>query len=195
MIANYTECYCCEDISLIENYDKAINDDTQTWDCHHRLGIDLNLSRQELINQNLYYNRPASELIFLTNAEHKRLHNNNFSEETKQKIRESNKGKHFFNGMYGKHLSEEAKQRISNANKGRKTRLGKHLSEEAKKKISLANSGENSAWYGRHHTEEYKEHMSTIHSGENNPMFGVPPKNKGKHKVWDNKELNKYHFE
>ena len=28
--------FCCDDPSLIENYDKAINDTTQTWDCHHR---------------------------------------------------------------------------------------------------------------------------------------------------------------
>ena len=28
--------YCCEDLSLIENYELAINDQTQTWDCHHR---------------------------------------------------------------------------------------------------------------------------------------------------------------
>ena len=33
---NQVKKYCREDISLIENYDKAINDKTQTWDCHHR---------------------------------------------------------------------------------------------------------------------------------------------------------------
>ena len=31
--------FCNEDISLIENYDKAIVDNTQTWHCHHRAEI------------------------------------------------------------------------------------------------------------------------------------------------------------
>lgn len=30
--------YCCDYISLIENYNKAIEDNTQIWDCHHKLG-------------------------------------------------------------------------------------------------------------------------------------------------------------
>ena len=66
--------YCCEDISLIENYEKAINDTTQTWDCHHRLEIELDKSVQELIDLGLYYDRPAKELIFLTHSEHAVLH-------------------------------------------------------------------------------------------------------------------------
>ena len=66
--------YCCEDISLIENYNEAINSD-EKYVCHHRLGIDLGLSREELIEKDLYFNRPASELIFLTNNEHTSLHN------------------------------------------------------------------------------------------------------------------------
>ena len=28
--------YCRDDISLIENYDKAVSDTTQSWHCHHR---------------------------------------------------------------------------------------------------------------------------------------------------------------
>ena len=31
-------------------------------------------SMKDLIMMNLYYNRPAEELIFLTRAEHKKLH-------------------------------------------------------------------------------------------------------------------------
>jgi len=31
--------FCCEDLSLIENYDLAISDTNQTWHCHHRLEI------------------------------------------------------------------------------------------------------------------------------------------------------------
>lgn len=102
--------YCCEDISLIENYDLAVNDITQTWICHHRLGIIENKSGEQLQSEGLYYNRPASELIFVTLAEHCRLHhtgknNPNFgkpawnsgktgiySEKTISKIRAANIG-------------------------------------------------------------------------------------------------------
>lgn len=66
--------FCCDDLSLIENYDEAMNDKTQIWDCHHKLEIELNLSRDELIEKDLYDNRPASELIFLTHEEHTRIH-------------------------------------------------------------------------------------------------------------------------
>ena len=66
--------FCCEDISLIENYDKAIADNTQTWEPHHRLETDKNLSVKELKSMKMYYHRPASELIFLTPFEHKSLH-------------------------------------------------------------------------------------------------------------------------
>ena len=31
--------FCKDDISLIENFDKAISDSNQTWDCHHRREI------------------------------------------------------------------------------------------------------------------------------------------------------------
>lgn len=65
--------YCCEDISLIENYEEAIND-SQMWVCHHRLGIELNKNWKELEAIGLYENRPACELIFLTRSEHQRLH-------------------------------------------------------------------------------------------------------------------------
>lgn len=69
-----TKRFCCEDIRLIENYEAAINDTSQTWDCHHKKEIELNLSSQELKEKKLYYNRPASELIFLTHSEHTSLH-------------------------------------------------------------------------------------------------------------------------
>ena len=74
MISKYVNKYCCEDISLIENYDKAIADTKQIWHCHHRKEIDENLSLKQIKEQELYYNRPASELIFLTKSEHQALH-------------------------------------------------------------------------------------------------------------------------
>lgn len=68
------KAYCCEDISQIENYEKAVNDKTQMWVCHHRNEITMKARRSTLKRLNLYYNRPASELIFLTNSEHSALH-------------------------------------------------------------------------------------------------------------------------
>ena len=89
----YVTKFCCEDPSLIENYALAIADQTQTWDCHHR-GEILPCGRykaKDLKKFGLYYNRPASELIFLTHDEHARLHKQGvpkgpLSEEHKQKL-------------------------------------------------------------------------------------------------------------
>lgn len=65
--------YCCEDISLIENYDKAMSDTTQTWDCHHRRETIYDM--KDLIEIDEYYNRPAIELIFLPHDLHRKIHN------------------------------------------------------------------------------------------------------------------------
>lgn len=105
MIANNLDKFCCEDISLIENYESAISDKTEMWDCHHRLethdengnvrtkGSDLTVD--ELIARNIYYYRPAKELIFLPKREHLRLHQSLriMSEETKKKLSIINTGK------------------------------------------------------------------------------------------------------
>ena len=134
--------YCNEDISLIENYNKAIADSTQTWQCHHRR--ENISSRKELIIKNEYYSRPASELIFLTKSQHKALHNTllfkgktpwlgkHHTDEAKLKISLANKGKN---------LSEEHKQKIAESLKGNKNTLGKHHTEETKRKMSEAKKG------------------------------------------------------
>lgn len=96
--------YCKDDISLIENYEQAKNDDTQIWLCHHRdevkilpSGIRVVRSVKELKENGRYFNCPANELIFLTLSEHSRLHGKaqerkQMSEETRKKISESSKG-------------------------------------------------------------------------------------------------------
>lgn len=95
--------YCKDDIKEIEGYNKAITSDKR-YCCHHKNGI--NVSQKELIEKGLYYNRPASELIFLSISEHIRLHNKgkHYTEETKKKMSNSLKGKFIGekNGMYGK---------------------------------------------------------------------------------------------
>lgn len=125
--------YCLGDISLIENYQEAISDQTQTWECHHRLEcVDgVFSSPTTLKEKGLYYGRPASELIFLTKAEHNALHNKDpkmienmrkslikvFANPLiKSKMRESHLGKR--NAMFGKTHSEEARAKIIKASRG-----------------------------------------------------------------------------
>ena len=58
----YQDCFC-RTPELIENYDKAIADTTQTWDCHHRLETHnsdgerllANVSGSELVALDTYY--------------------------------------------------------------------------------------------------------------------------------------------
>ena len=93
----YAKSFCCEDISLIENYDKAIADTTQTWHCHHR-GEVLPCGRfsvDDLKKFGLYYKRPASELIFLTPFAHLKLHKGgvHISEATKKAMSEAHSKK------------------------------------------------------------------------------------------------------
>ena len=108
--------FCCEDISLIENYNKAINSN-EMWDCHHKLEIELNKSVKELKDLNLYLNRPANELIFLTRKEHVILH---MTSERINKLKEtlknpsirqfrSDRMKGENNPFYRKHHTEDAK--------------------------------------------------------------------------------------
>ena len=130
MISEYTAyAYCCEDVSKIENYDKAIADMTQTWICHHRREILDNGEKvylSELKRLGLYYHRPASELIFLTKAEHNRIHsvgnvyhkNKPHSAETRKKMSETRKGRKTWNK--GIPLTEEIKRKMSETKKGRK---------------------------------------------------------------------------
>ena len=70
--------YCSEDISLIENYQAAISDEESTWEIHHRRECDENgrtlLTGKQLIKMDLYKNRPASELIFVTKQMHMKIH-------------------------------------------------------------------------------------------------------------------------
>ena len=79
MIKEYNaKCFCSEDISLIENYQAAISDEKKMWDVHHRRECDESgrtlFTRKQLIENGLYLNRPASELIFVTRAMHNKIH-------------------------------------------------------------------------------------------------------------------------
>ena len=130
----------CKDYENIENYEKAAADNFKCWHCHHRLETHnsdgerrpIDITKKELKALGMYYNRPSSELIFLTSKEHKSLHQ---------------KGKRY---MLGKHRSEETKKKISEALKGKYTGennpvYGKHLSEETRKKMGA--SKKRTHWY------------------------------------------------
>ena len=125
---NSKSCFCSEP-SKIENYDKAIADTSQTWDCHHRLETHtsdgerrlVDLTKEELEALDMYYHRPPEEFIFLTAKDHMSLHKK------------------------GKHTSEEAKRKNSDAHKGSKNPMfGKSPSEETKRKMSAAHKGRTS---------------------------------------------------
>ena len=144
--------YYCKDYKNIENYDKALADNFNGWCVHHRLqtwtsdgerrAVDITVA--ELKALGMYYNRPASELIFLPLGEHTSLHdegehNPNYgkqlSEETRTKMSEA--------WSYDKHFTEETKKKISEAMKGRP------VSEEHRKKLSEAAKGKHKGmhWY------------------------------------------------
>ena len=118
----------CKDIENVENFEKAKADDFKGWHCHHRLETYtsdgerrlVDISRKELLALDMYWHRPAEELIFLTSREHGSLHKH--SEETKKKLREANKGKTPWNK--GKHHTFETRQKIAEAN--RINRTGRH---------------------------------------------------------------------
>lgn len=65
----------------IENYEKAKAANFKGWHCHHRLELhpdgSIRFTKESLIKLDLYTNRPASELIFLTSKEHTKLHGKN----------------------------------------------------------------------------------------------------------------------
>ena len=148
--------HICKDFENIENYEKALADNFKGWCIHHRLETHnsngerriINISASELIALNMYYNRPASELVFLRRGEHSALHNSGEN-----------------NSNYGKHLSEETRNKQSKANKG------KPRSEEIKNKISKGNKGKpksekhknklSEVWnYDKHFTEETRNKLS-----------------------------------
>ena len=161
MISERVMRYCKDDLFLIENYKKALND-AEVWDCHHRLETHdsdgrkrlLEISRKELIKLNMYWDRPANELIFLTREEHYKLHQKNFMAKSKtleslNKISKEHIGRKWFNnGIKQKYvrrcpegyvkgmlpISEETRFKISLGNKGKKRTVEqrKHYSEATK---------------------------------------------------------------
>ena len=85
---------------------------------HHRKEITENKSREELIEENQYFNVSPDDLIFLTASEHIRMHNKGskkpHSQQTKNKMRKAHKP-----------LSNDTKEKMSEAKK-HKTKTDEH---------------------------------------------------------------------
>lgn len=170
----YAKQFCSEDISLIENYDLAVADVNITWHCHHKLELELHKSRHDLISVNLYYNRPASELIFLTPKDHHSLHHisKNLSNETRKKMSISH---------IGHKTSLETRKKMSKVHMGCKSwNRGKTNVYSQKTLLMMSN-----AQKGKVFSEEHKKKLSEAHTGK--PL----PKNKWKTPDGDIIEMSK----
>jgi prophage tail gpP-like protein len=138
--------YCREDISLIKNYEQAINDKEHKWECHHI--NELTFTAKELIKQNMYYNRPANEFIFLTVQQHRNIHYTVCASSNSLQIHMKNIQR--IGGMTGKNHSKETKLKMSAAKKGKK------FTNEHKVKISDSMKGRKRKTF----TDEWKRKMS-----------------------------------
>ena len=174
MISELAWAYCCEDLNLIENYELAIND-KKLWVCHHRLETDLGISKQELKDIGRYYNQKANDLIFLTQSEHCRIHNyGNKNSLGKTQTKESNIKRS--KSLKGRKFTNDHKEHIS------ESRQGIIFTSEHRANISKSHRG-------LKHTEEHNNNISKSLKGNH------PCPIKGKHRVYDNPELTKFHFE
>jgi hypothetical protein len=132
--------YCSEDISLIENYDKAINDADNLWVVHHRdeirvlpSGMIAMRSKADLEENGRYWLVPANELIFMLKKEHMAMHAHyqRVSPEARQKMRAAKLGKPISRKFYSPSMATREKLRAA--------QTGKRLSTETRRKISDAN--------------------------------------------------------
>ncbi|CAB4122695.1 Nuclease associated modular domain 3 [uncultured Caudovirales phage] len=101
------------------------------------------------------------------------------------------------NPMFGKKHSEESKQKMSISRKGRRPwNKDKQMNNEFKLKISNAMIGENNPMFGKKHSDETKSYMSKIKYGNPNiKLQGREKTKEHKQKLSDiNKEFLKSHI-
>ena len=160
----------CKDYTKIENYEEALSSPLK-YDVHHRLEISENKSASDLIAENLYYDRPQEELIFLSHVDHMSLHKAGDKNPMFGRTGENSPSFGKPSPNRGKHLSAETKQKLSDANKGKcrpafstewkqkmsDAKKGKPKSLETRQKMSVACRGEKNSMFGRHwHLENGK---------------------------------------
>ena len=146
----------------IENFDKILFEDIPEDQ------LDF-LERKYIVE----YNSLAPNGYNLESGGHAGKH---LSEETKNKLSESLKGKHTGeeNSFYGRHHTEESNEKNRIAHIGKPSSFkDRHHSDETKLKMSLAKKGKTTWMKGKTHTEEAKEKNRLAH-------LGVEPSNKGK---------------
>ena len=128
------QSYCKGDITKIENYDIAMSDTKHTWHCHHRLEISpfsgKHITPKRLIELGMYYNVKPEELVFLTQGEHMKIHNQ--SPERNKKISESSKGK-IFSEEHRKKIGIKSAQKSKESY--RKSIIASHKPEVEKRRF------------------------------------------------------------
>lgn len=112
----------CKEYWKIENYEQAINDKVNTWVCHHRWEFTLDgeyaHSCEDLIRMDMYYDRPYFELIFIKQTDHKKLHGQQMSKHTRDKIANKLKGRTYSEEIIMKYkLAQKGKTRSDFGNK------------------------------------------------------------------------------
>lgn len=126
----------------------------------YKFGYDVHHIDENPLNNSL------SNLMYLTHAEHCRLHHKELlHEETRAKLSLAFKGRHF---------SEESRAKMSAAKKGKYK--GRHLSEEARLKLSEFHKGKplsaehraklSTALKGKKFSAEYRAKLSQSHKGK-----------------------------
>ena len=114
--------FCAEPLHKIEHYEEALAEGFAGWCMHHRLEIQpdgTKMSKKQLIDKDLYYERPASELVFMRRGEHISLHwlGKHRSEETRKKMSAAKRGKN--HPLFGKHHASETRQKLSQSLKSK----------------------------------------------------------------------------
>ena len=148
----------CDNIENVENYEKAKSDNFKGWLCHHRLETHtsdgerrtVDISPEELKALDMYFHRPANELIFLKRGEHSTLHlkgkpninkGRHLTEEHKRKLSESGKGKEFSKerkeniskSLKGHPVSSETRRKLAEIFKGKRSEIMQEMMEAYKK--------------------------------------------------------------
>lgn len=98
--ASQARKYCREDITLIKNYEEAVSDTTQMLLCHHRNAEPFTgFCTKDLKKMNMYLQRPASELMFVTRKMHEDIHGSfkKAGKRDKSGSKNSFYGKHWYN--------------------------------------------------------------------------------------------------
>ena len=126
----------CHDYTKIENYEEAMADPDNIWDCHHRREVFENgntLSVDALKHFGLYYNVPPEDLIFMKHSDHMKLHKGVWHNGGRKGRPHTNETRQLMSKVaMGHSVSEETREKL------RKWHTGRKMSDEARKRMSEA---------------------------------------------------------